>query len=48
MEYLWLLEEMNVVEENACIALDQAEYQKKYDELAAWFNRMRGQLSKVG
>jgi len=55
VERLRLQEEMNVVAElieqcvaeNARIALDQTEYQKKYDGLAGRFNRAKGRLSEV-
>ena len=54
-ERLRLQEEMNVVAElieqcvaeNARVALDQTEYQKKYDGLAGRFNRAKGRLSEV-
>ena len=54
-ERLRLQEEMNVVTElieqcvaeNACVALDQTEYQKKYDGLAERFNRAKERLSEV-
>ena len=54
-ERLRLQEEMNVVAElieqcvaeNARIALDQTEYQKKYDGLAGRFNRAKERLSEV-
>ncbi|NBI87370.1 recombinase family protein, partial [Lachnospiraceae bacterium] len=55
-ERLRLQEEMNVVAElieqcvaeNARIALDQTEYQKKYDGLAGRFNRAKERLEEVG
>ena len=55
-ERLRLQEEMNVVAElieqcvaeNARVALDQTEYQKKYDGLAGRFNRAKGRLEEVG
>ena len=34
--------------ENARIALDQTEYQKKYDGLAGRFNRAKERLEEVG
>ena len=54
-ERLRLQEEMNVVAElieqcvaeNARVALDQTEYQKKYDGLAGRFNRAKARLSEV-
>lgn len=54
-ECLRLQEEMNVVAEligqcvaeNARVALDQTEYQKKYDGLAGRFNRAKERLSEV-
>ena len=54
-ERLRLQEEMNVVAElieqcvaeNARVALDQTEYQKKYDGLAGRFNRAKGRLLEV-
>ena len=54
-ERLRLQEEMNVVAElieqcvaeNARIALDQTEYQKKYDGLAGRFNRAKERLTEV-
>ncbi len=36
------------VNENARIALDQTEYQKKYDGLADRFDRIKGRLEAVG
>ena len=36
------------VAENARIALDQTEYQKKYDGLAGRFNRAKARLEEVG
>ena len=36
------------VAENARVALDQAEYQKKYDRLAERFNRAKARLEEVG
>ncbi len=36
------------VAENARIALDRTEYQKKYDGLAERFNRAKARLSEVG
>jgi len=36
------------VAENARVALDQTEYQKKYDGLAERFNKAKARLSEVG
>ena len=55
-ERLRLQEEMNVaaeligqcVAENARVAFDQTEYQKKYDGLAERFNGAKARLEKVG
>lgn len=55
-ERLQLQEEMNVVAEligqcvaeNARVAIDQTEYQKKYDGLAGRFNRAKERLEEVG
>ena len=55
-ERLRLQEEMNVVAElieqcvaeNARVALDQTEYQKKYDGLAERFNGAKARLEEVG
>ena len=55
-ERLRLQEEMNVVAElieqcvaeNARTALDQTEYQKRYDGLAERFNRAKARLEEVG
>ena len=55
-ERLRLQEEMNVVAElieqcmaeNARVALDQTEYQKKYDGLAERFDRTKARLNEVG
>ncbi|MCM1047100.1 MAG: recombinase family protein [Clostridiales bacterium] len=54
-EKVQLKEEMNVVaeliqqciKENACVAIDQEEYQKKYDGLAARFDRAKERLGEV-
>ena len=55
-ERIQLQEEMNIVaemiqqcvNENAHIALDQTEYQKKYDGLADRFDRIKERLEAVG
>ncbi len=36
------------VNENARVALDQTEYQKKYDGLADRFDRIKGRIETVG
>ena len=55
-ERIQLQDEMNIVaemiqqcvNENARVALDQAEYQKKYDGLADRFDRIKERLEAVG